>query len=589
MENIENRRPVVAIHADLSVFDFAPLQKDEETDSYKIVVFEIGELDVSPTSPKNPMVNVSFSITENEKISFRMPIQFLSVSYTLSAQQVILGGVPMLFFDSSKVKTINPARVFKLEEAAFALTFPDKESEEGDKIAEIFANVIHDSVAFPTAPYGWNQVQVEKTDEYRGFVEESMAQSLSATLGLSRGDLSPLIHISELLIAKLDALEEGDSLGAPIDFYFMTMAKLVECAKLSSPKLKNAYSNDLGNESRLSIFGHSEFNRLLENADLQDSLEKIFKKNDNSEKGEDTELENWTQNVKLWNSPAHESWDEAMEPVRNYLGEMGGLETLENIIGKIATTEFKDEESHRELREEFGDTNVLLAMYLYMAMQAYKQFSIQPTQDVFLTAQSTIISWFSFWDTDIFWELPATGIDLVKYSTQTSADVVLYGAHGTGENFTAPYFISVMIQVGVFLMVADDWAGLETDELAEELNSLGYQGQEFKDFESFILRYHRKINEAMNEEESEQKTDEEVAHHALMQLLDPSMDFRKLAEVFMLVFPVLSEIKANMEAGINNYERFSDEWNYVRSTYLSETLFEMSGEIGRLVGHVENF
>lgn len=569
MESSEFRRPAIAVHADLSSLDFIPhTTRDVDNDLYKLTLKIISSISVRSSDNSNPMVEVSFEPKEGTLFTFRMPIQFLSISYTLSLQDT-LGGVPILFFDSREVPSINPAMVFMLEDSSFGLLFPDPESAEGEEIQEKFSALIWETNSFPLEP--WSEGNGEK-DRNSQMVEEVFAYALNATLSLSRGDASPIPNSHDLALQK--ANEAGHTL--PLAIYFEILKNAIESVKVSSPENTTAYGNEDG--TKINRFADFEFTRMLRDANLEDSMSSILSKEVTAEKLQDSEHKHWQDSVKSWSAPAEESWFDAMQPVREYLETTGELSAIEAVIN----SNLLEEGVLESLREQYGESSTLLGIFVYIAMQAHKKHAFVESE-MLTDPQKVIINWFSAWKTDDWWEISAMAKELANFNTQNAADILLYGSSHSENSFSAPYLFPFMGTLGEMFLDGDTIAPQDSDEFAKLLEGLGYTSREFKDFESFILRYHRKIMEIMESEEAEQMEDHEISGNALMSLLDPGMDFRKLAESFLWVFPILGELTADY----TEHEKFSDEWKSIRDNSVTLLLLDIAEGVGRILKNVE--
>lgn len=169
---------------------------------------------------------------------------------------------------------------------------------------------------------------------------------------------------------------------------------------------------------------------------------------------------------------------------------------------------------------------------------------------------------------------------MASYNTANAADIAIYGSIHYEDRIILPYLAPIIVEIGAFLLEDDSFAALSPEDLVEELSKLSFRGQEYSDFESFLLRYFRKIHEVLDDEDfdDEDASAQAIAAYALQFLVDPSIDFHKLAKVILLAFPVLSELKANAEM-----EPFTEEWEDFRYANLRSMVSEISSNIPRRV------
>lgn len=573
-----SRRPAIAIHADLSRVDYDDIYFDDEQGSYRVLAHQM--LSVSPVSQsaENPMVKIEFILNESTMVSFRMPVQFLALSYTLSASDDMLGTVPIIFFDSNEVQRINPAQAILFDMGAFTLQFPNKESEEGAALAEVFSTLIHKTVAYPLAPYKWDDVDNHGPSEQDLMALGAMGTSLNAVLSLIRGDLSPIFSLPE----NFDGMED-DEVVQSIGFHIYLMHRILEVMGLSSPAMGTAYSVDKGNEKNLSKFGHFEFNRMLQDAELEESFNKILQKEKNTqEEGDasDDEHTQWVADLEIWNSKAEDSWPTQMLPIREYFESIGDLELLSEIID----ADLSDLEVLGSIANDKGGLLTLMAVYIRVAMQAYKKRALNLNDADAYGPQDIVISWFSVVKSDTVWELASTASELSSFSTKNTADVLLFGSQHSENGFKSPYLVPAMVYVGALLLEDKNWGAMETEDLEQAISELDYNTDDFKGFKALILQYHQKMHEVIEEMDKESEASAlDISFSAIQTMFNPQMNFRRIAEHFALVFPALAEIKANMSEA----EKFSDEWQLERETYLHITLAQIADEIERIKGHVE--
>lgn len=569
------RRPVVVVHANLEAIDYTPVSVDEETFNLSLHAYQMAMPVPSTDKVENPMVDIAF-FARDKMVSFRMPVQFLAVSYTLSAFNGGLGGAPIVFVDSRKIPVINPAKVLDISDVAFALNFADRESEVAGDFTDIFSTLVHDSVSYPVAQIHWDDVETADDNGRDVIIEEVMAKSLNAVLSLSKGDLTPLFHIQEMVSIKHEKPEEM----VAVSYYFLVLRNILDAINVSSPAHKPAYSYDRGVKKSLTQHGNFKFSEILKEADLEESFGRILsKKSKDNTVSEDKEHEDWAKDVKVWDAPAHDSWHEEMNSVKEYLESVGMLEAFE----EIATIDFYDNDVLGEMVAKHGEATTLLGFYLFIAMQAHKKRSMSTAPKEEFTAQDIVISWFATWKTDDWWELPSTFYDLLHYNAKNAADILMYGAVRTENGISLPGLLPVMVEVGVLLLQNEVFSEIDSEEFANLLGKLEFNNRDYKDFQSLFLRYHRKIHEVIDGlEEDESATDYDIVNTAVHSIIEPSVDFHKMAEVFMLSFPVLAEIRANIE-----HKPFTDEWEEVRQGFLFNTLLEVAENAGRNVRNVE--
>lgn len=562
-EQSSERRPAVAIYTDLT-----QLGRDSaEAEGSVLLGFLIKSVEPVSDDPMNPMVLVTFETT-NGDFSFRMPVQYFSVAHRLSTLGDGIGGVPMFLVDSRGADPINPARSLFITDMSYVLMFRKPETDEAGEIQDSMSALIHDSVASPGPDADWDDVESEETSLAPEF-QFALSKLMNASLSLSRGDIAPMFTVPEMF----DETSENEPRLHP-QVYISVLGHTLDMIQQSSPATRSAYDADGAGPSEENAYDNFRFNHLLESTGLAESMSEIAKSIDISE---DDEHILWAKQVGKWNASAKDSWPEAMEPVRAYLEESGTLDDVHKIIDSKPSSM----EDYLGLMEEYGNALTVIALCISIAHKAYLRVEFIDTDDELLTPQGAVIASFRQHEEPRWWELESVIDELAAYNTANAADIAMFGSRKMGDNVALPYLIPLLASIGVHMMEDDHFAALDADGMAEQFSGLSFRGREYAEFESFILRYRRKIDETIDELEEPVESAAPIALHAVASMLEPGMDFHRLSSVVALSFPMFAEMKANSE-----FEKWSDDWENRRYS----AVVQMAQEIADVIRNatVEN-
>lgn len=563
----ESRRPAVVVHADLSAIQYERLENSEE--SLTIMRFSLTHIEPVSEDVSNPLVKAYFN-TPSGEVSFKIPLQYFSVSMKLSRFNGGLGVVPVFVLDSSIHPSVNPAEVIPVEDMAFLLCMPDAQSEAGENISEMLSAIYHHSVVDPAAALDWDEVENDDSEEIDPSVEFALSRLLNGSLSLSRGDTAPIFDVPDMFS------QEWEGPIVPLGLHLSAIHQIANLVHSAAPHQRSAYNTDSEGSVIPSRATNEEFLRLLQEAGLESSFRRIAAASDGTELEDDEQYSTWKKDLEIWDAPACEAWPEAMEPVRSYLEGADLLEDVEDLID----WGFDEEGAYSEKIEAYGVETLMLGAYAFFAQYAHKYHQIIDSNQPLFTPQSVVISWIGQRPQGRWWELESVADELASYNTANAADIAIYGSIHYEDRIILPYLAPIIVEIGAFLLEDDSFAALSPEDLVEELSKLSFRGQEYSDFESFLLRYFRKIHEVLDDEDfdDEDASAQAIAAYALQFLVDPSIDFHKLAKVILLAFPVLSELKANAEM-----EPFTEEWEDFRYANLRSMVSEISSNIPRRV------
>lgn len=609
------RKPAVGVFTSLSD-ENAPMRMKSTKNSVSAFMID----DITPASPKefDGRVKVFFHAPSREdkkkivRYNFVIPVQYLATSITLSAMDEPLGGLPLAFFDSAKVKS-NEKVTFDMQSVEFFLVFPMKESQEYNDLSDKLEGLVDNSYATALAPIPWDMVMSPGREETSPTLNTAQGLMFNHLIALARGDIGALMDIMamEKYIDSVhgdfdgdfddemddeydddldDMLDDTD----PLDDSFSdedeegsvsALEEQVEAAKHAVyPICLSIVSTMLdrirGYNPRIKgiviqgpeVIGSAEYEPQVDLAfdDLTSSLNDIFKgENFGDDSPEDIRRKN---EIEYWDATVEESCPE-MKPLFDYIDALPDKE----IYRELLTVDFTDAEKVGDMITKHGLAKCFTAMSIIVASYAVKKGTMLSRYVREIVPPAEIISsWIGVSDTNFVWELPSLAHSLSRYNTANAVEVLSmhYKPRNDIENavylWNSIYYISEMFDNNEF------WSKMPKDEFKARLDKIEDRTPEFVKFKAWFISF---FNVIKNDDHNATPEKQNETHEAIHEFFGSEEDITVLATYVAKAFIALADIIV-MEQELTADD---DEWNARRMVALNHLLTETAEHAGSRV------
>lgn len=573
------RKPAIGIFTSLNETTIPTLDSDSESSSSILPAFVI--YDIKPVSQKlnDTRVRLFFHApnamtSEVTQYSFVTEVHYVALSMSLGALNEPAGGLPFYFINADKYKP-TPKATMGVEQFAFALIFPPKETDEGEEFMEKLSGLVSEDYAKPLAPVAWDEIQQE--NEANPLVRSAQSKLMMMLLGLARGEVSPLM---ELISMEEDIdIFASDNEDDDIDEASMVRMEMLSiCVQIAqnayqritnlNPELQTAAKN-VDNVSAVDY--NPQIDIAFAKITSDPSVEGIFnevKISDGKTPGEIAR----EKNIAEWNKPFSDTWPEVLTPLAEY------IDTLDHadVYRELVDIDFSDKDLVDEKIDDYGLGKIFTSICISIVSYSLKKgYLMRSNYDATLPPAILLNDWTNIFEDDFVWELPALTADLASYNFKNAVDVFMMYYEPAHQVDKAVYLWEAVHDIGHHITSSSEWSGYTAEKFAEEFDALNINTQEFADFKSWILRYFRKIKEIQTAYEQQQQDSDDEGHEsgcvvatAMSEFIVEELDIEKMAETVAMTFPVLADLVALRK----DLEPTSDAWAIVRASYIYSLL-----------------
>lgn len=590
--------------------------------------------DIAPASSKDfdGRVKVFFYAPSRQnskhivEYNFVVPVQYLATAMALSALNEPVGGMPIAFFDSEKIKA-NDKVTMETQNVAFFLGFPMKESQEGFEISEKLEALISKNFTTALAPIPWDMVASTGGDDPSSNLNTAQGIMFNHLIALARGDIGALMEIMAMEKYLEDSHGDFEDLDGdfdadddnPLDDAAEQLANEIEDAAFfnevqddedfddedydddNSEDEANAFAEQV-EQAKYTIYplcltiastmldrirgynprikgvamhnpeviasGDYEPQVDLMFNDITSSLEDVFK---GETFGEETpEDVRRREDISYWDLSIEESCP-SMIPLFEYIDTLPD----KDIYRELLNANFTDEHEVAQMLALHGIGKSFTAMAVIIASYALKKGKLlsRYLNNEVVPAPEILSSWIGVSDTNFVWELPSLAHSLARYDTANAVDVLSMHYKPMNEMGNAVYlwnsiyFIVEMFEESVF------WANMSKEEFRVRLNKLEDKTAEFQKFKSWLQSFFDVIK---NDDHTADPEKQNETHQAVHEFFGSEEDVTVLANHVAKAFIAFVDI-ITMDTGLTPDDA---EWNARRIVTLNHMLTGVAEHTG---------